>query len=544
MFYREIFKTLGTFYSGFSLTLLAPLLICCYYEHIADSHPQPRATLAFLQTFSICLLFGISLRWLGRGAKNHLYLREGLLTVVALWFITPMISALPFYLSGTLDNPYQAYFEAVSGLTTTGATVMDAKKYTESGDEVKKSYTFSNVVDTTYHYYGTILPALDSKTGKTLYTGVEAVGKGILFWRSFTQWLGGLGIVVLFVAVLPALGVEGKILLFTEMPGPLKDSLTPRIKETAAVLWKIYVGLTGAQMFFLHLTNRQIGWYDCLTISFSTLSTGGFSTKNGGIASFNSLYTEWVVIFFMIVGSLNFSLYFQALRGKFYRIYESELFLFFATVFCSAAFCAYELHGRQNISFDGTKEIFSWGAAIRHATFQTISFQSSTGFASTDYDKWPYVTQVLLVILMFVGGMSGSTSGGMKMTRFYMIFHIVHSRVESLFRPNAVQIFRFKNREIGTGIALTVLCYFTIVAFFTILGTFILTWDGIDPETACATIACMINNVGLGFRMAGPSESFAFLSNFALVVSSIWMILGRLEFYALLVLLLPSFWRR
>ncbi|MDP1836374.1 MAG: TrkH family potassium uptake protein [Chlamydiales bacterium] len=547
MFYRDIFKLLGTFFCGFSLTLLFPLAVCLYYEYYLppEQHLQPHATFAFFETFVMCLALGLGLRWVGRKAIGHLYLREGLIIVVLMWFTTPFIAGLPFYLSGTLNNPLHAYFEAVSGFTTTGATVMDAKSYDPlTGNEIERQRTIPGIVDTTYRYSGTITPVRNPQTGLVLFSGVEAVNKGLLWWRSFIQWLGGVGIVVLFVAVLPALGVGGKILLFAEMPGPLKDSLTPRIKETAAMLWKIYLGLTVLQIAILRLTNDQIGWYDAFTITFSTLSTGGFTTRNANIGAFNNGYTDWVVIAFMLAGSLNFSLYFHAIRGKVYRIYEPEFFIFLCIVLFSAAFAVYELYGTQNVLLTGQSQTFDLYDAIRYGTFQTVSAQTSTGFATADYVRWPYAIQTLMLIIMFIGGMSGSTAGGIKVARPYILFHIVQTRVESMFRPEAVRLLRIGNREISTSVAITIMCYFVIVVFFTVLGIFLLTWDGLDPETALATITCMINNIGLGFRMGGPTESFAFLSNFGVVVSSLWMILGRLEFYAILVLLVPAFWRQ
>jgi trk system potassium uptake protein TrkH len=547
MLYRDIFKLLGTFFCGFSLTLLCPLLVALYFQFLVapELHPQPHSTMAFVETMGICLASGLLLRWFGRKAQGHLYLREGLTVVVLIWFLTPVLSGLPFYLSNTLQNPIQAYFEAVSGFTTTGATVMDAKKYDlMTGQEVEKIRTIPGIVETTYKYYGTITPVRDPQTGLVLYSGIEAVGKGLLWWRSFIQWLGGMGIVVLFVAVLPALGVGGKILLYAEMPGPLKDSLTPRIKETAAMLWKIYLALTLLQVGFLRWTNSHLSWYDAFTLTFSTLSTGGFSTYNANIATFNNAATDWIVVAFMIAGSINFSLYFHALRGKIYRIYEPEFIIFASIVVLSSAFASYELYGTTNTLLTGGTETFTIHEAIRYGTFQVVSAQSSTGFASTDYDRWPYVTQALMVILMYIGGMSGSTSGGMKVARPYMLFRIVQTKVESMFRPEAVRNFRIGNREIDAGVALTVLCYFTVITAFSGLGIFLLTWNGIDPETALTTITCMINNVGMGFRMGGPTESFAFLSDFGLVVSSIWMILGRLEFFAVLVILVPAFWRQ
>lgn len=547
MLYRNICNLLGSFFCVFSLAFLFPIAVAIYYQfYLApELHPQPHTTDAFLGSFGICLVFGILLKVIGRNSSGQLYLREGLATVVLIWTLTPAISALPFYLSGTLENPYQAYFEAVSGFTTTGSSMMEAKRYDAMGNELPIVNTVSGVLDTTYSYYGTIKPVRDPQTGKELYTGVEAVSKALLWWRSFIQWLGGVGIVVLFVAVLPAMGVGGKILLFTEMPGPLKDGLTPRIQETAAILWKIYIGLTVLQIAAMMLTNEEIGLFDATTTTFATLATGGFSVRNASIGAYNSPITDWVVIAFMLAGGLNFSLYFHAIRGKIYRLYEPELLIYLAIVVVSCGFAAYYLYGTSITLLTGeTLQNLNVEQAIRYSAFQLISGQTTTGFATADPDNWPYVVQIVMIILMFIGGMSGSTSGGLKVVRPYMLFRILQTRVESMFRPEAVRTFRIGNREVDTGVALTVLCFFLVVTFVAVLGTFLFALTGVDLETSVGLVACMMNNTGLVFRAASPAHSCAFLTDAGTNISSAWMILGRLEYFAILVMLVPAFWKQ
>ncbi len=547
MLFRDIFKFLGVYFFAFAGALVVPLFIAIYFQFIASplEHPQPHTTATFLATIGICLVTASAFTLIGRKARGQLFLREGLAAVVLIWVLSPLIGGLPFYLSDTLKSPFQSYFEGVSGLTTTGATTMIGKRFDQvTGEEIPLERVIPGVYDTKYAFYGTIDPIIDPVTGVEQFHGIEAVSKALLFWRSMMQWLGGMGIVVLFVAILPALGVGGRILIQAEMPGPIKDTFTPRIKETAMQLWKIYMGLTLIQFALLRWTNPSIDWFEAITITFSTLSTGGFSTKNSSIGSFQSASTDWVIIIFMLLGSLNFSLYFHALRGKIYRVYEPEFLIYAIILICTCSFATYQLIGVENILLTGEDAgAFTFGEAFRYGTFHMVSAQTSTGFVTTDYDMWPFPVQSLMLIVMFLGGMSGSTAGGMKVARPYMLFRILQTRVESMFRPAAVRRIHLGASEVDTGVAITVLCFFLTLVTFTVLGTFLYVCDGIDPETAISLTTCMINNIGIAFRMDGPTESCAFLSNISLMTSCLWMFLGRLEFFAILVILVPAFWR-
>lgn len=548
MFYKDICKILSYYFFGFTAALCIPFALALYYHFFTsiESHPQPHTTPHFFATIVICLAFAGVMWRCGRDSTGHLHRREGLVSVVLIWFLTPAIAALPFYLSGTLEDPFQAYFEAASGFTTTGATTMQAKKFQPiTGREIPIEKTFYGAITTTYSYYGTITPIRDIKTGEILYEGIEAVSKALLFWRSFTQWLGGMGIVVLFVAILPALGVGGKMLFQAEIPGPIKDALTPRIKETALELWKIYVGLSLLQAVLLHITNESVSWFDAFTITFSTMSTGGFTVKTASIGAFNNVYTDWIIILFMVFASINFSIYFYSLRGKFYRIYEPEFFLFVILVILGCGLTSWYLVGTEKVLMSGVKGgLFSIGEAIRYGTFQMVSVMTTTGFVTTDYDRWPYAVQVLMLLYMFIGGMSGSTAGGMKVVRQYMLFRIAQYKVESLFRPETVRRFKLGERDVGAPAAIMVLCYFLILVVIAAFSTLFFTMDGIDPETSLSLSTLFINNIGIGFRMASPMESCAFLSDFSLIYSSLLMIFGRLEFFAVLAIMVPAFWQK
>lgn len=547
MLYKEISRVLGYFFLLFACAILVPLGLAIYYQLATDfvDHPQKHTVIDFFFTFLLCLALSLTLIYLGRKGSGALYRREGIVSVVLIWFITPFIASIPFLTSGALSNPMQGYFEMVSGFTTTGSTIFQGKEYDPiTGQEVKIERTISGDVPTHYSFYGTIAPIKDPETSVVIKTGVEALGKALLFWRSFTQWLGGGGIVVLFVAILPALGIGGKILFQSETSGPVKEGITPRIKDTATQLWKIYLLLTLLQIGALLLAKPDLPVFEAVNITFATLATGGFSTQNASIASYQSASLEWVVILFMIIGSINFSLYYFLIKGKFYKLVDPEFILFLILTALFSFAVTYPIIGKTLVSLTGQPDsIFSISEATRAGIFQLVSAQSTTGFSIVNYDGWPYASQVVLLVSMFVGGMSGSTSGGMKVIRQYMLFKIGQNKVESIFRPDHLKVFKISGREIDHSLMITVLCFFLIVVAISALGTYLYVLDGIDLETAIGLTACMVNNTGLSFRMAGPDSSCAFLSDFGLTIASLQMIAGRLEYYAVLAILVPAFWR-
>lgn len=548
MHYKEISRLIGIYLLGFSPLLLIPFFLGCYYQFYANPsvHPQPHSTFSFLITFFISLALGGTCCYLGRKSKGVLYKKESIALVLIIWLLTPCIGALPFLISGTLSRPLQAFFESTSGFTTTGSTILQAKEYDQAGKEIPITQTFGDVYPIHYIYYGNIPPVKDPSTNAIVATGVEAVSKALLFWRSMIQWLGGVGIVVLFVAIAPSLGVSGKLIFQSEMTGPLKESIiTPRVTQAAFQLWLIYAGLTLAETIFLIATNHQMPLLDAVTISFSTLSTGGFSIKNESIGFYQNQLTEWVIIVFMIFGGTNFTVFYHILRGRLYRIYKPELLLYLIFILLAGLLGSYLLLGIKTNLLDGTiSEQFSIGEAIRHGFFQLVSAQTSTGFATVDYDRWPYAVQTLMLIVMFIGGMSGSTAGGIKVIRFLMFYYISKLKIESLVRSETIRQVKISGSEIGNETSITVLCFFLIAIVSSVAGTFLYILNGIDPITSLGLVGCMVNNVGLSFRVAGPTHSCAFMSDFSLLLSSFLMLLGRLEFFAILVILLPSFWKR
>lgn len=543
MNYREISRVLSKYFLCLAAILLIPLIVAIIYENFLDKtiHLPASATSSFLKTITLCLGAGGLLFFIGKKSKGSLYRKEGILLVVLIWFLTAGIGAAPFLFTKTIPNPIDAYFESMSGLTTTGATIIYPKSYNVQGEEIP--VVVHNPIDPSmiYTFEGTVAPLKDPATGAVVKTGIEALGKPMLFWRSFLQWLGGMGIVVLFIAVLPALAMGGRFLFENEMAGISKEGMTPRIKETASLLWKIYLGLTIFQVIMMRWTNQTIPLFDAVTISLSTISTGGFTVTNDGLFAYGSTITPWVIAVFMLAGSINFTLYFHCLKGKFYRLYEPEFFLYLAILLGGCILMSAPLWHTPHF---GTINRYTLPEALSQGSFMAISAQTSTGFSVTSYELWPFACQFLMVILMFIGGMSGSTTGGIKVVRYFILLRLIKNKIESLFRPQAVRVLKIGDKEISPKTSMTVVVFFCIVIVFVILGTYLLIWDNHDPLTAFGIVGCMINNTGLHLGGIGSAGSVAFLTPFSKIVCILWMVFGRLEYLSLLVLFVPSFWRK
>lgn len=536
MLFSEIFRLLGRYLLSFALILCVPLGVSLWYEFSLEPGSY-ECTIAFMATLLITLLLSGLLLRLGRRALGIFYKRESLIVVILIWVITVVISAVPFLMTRTLTNPLDACFESMSALTTTGGSVIAPKAYDNAGAEIPITIPCTFDPCRSFTYYGTVTPIRDPVTHEIVREGIEAVSKGILFWRSFLEWLGGMGIVVLFIAVFPALAIGGRYLFEAEVTGPSKEGVTPRIKETASLLWKIYVGFTVIELALLMITNRSLSFFDALNLTFSTISTGGFSIHNDSLAAYHNGATNAIVMIFMIVGSINFILYYHCLKGKIYRIYEPEFFYFLLSLFLSCLLLSWNL-------WDTPKEggVFSWSEALYYGSFHAISSQTSTGLSLANYTLWPASCQSILLILMFVGGMSGSTSGGIKIIRHCIFFRVLFDKVESLFRPETVRSLKIGRKEISSKTALTVLVFVGFLIIITIGATFLFITCGLDPFTAFSTTACMINNGGMTFGAA--SSSFAFLTPLAKGLSIFLMLLGRLELFAILALFFPAFWRK
>ena len=476
MYYGEMSRVLGKYFLCLATILLIPFLVAIGYELSTESKVY---SMAFGMTMALALAAAALFKFFGRQSRGTLYRKESILIVVLIWFLTAAVGACPFLFARAMTNPLDAYFEAMSGFTTTGATLL------QPGE----------------------------------------IPVPLLFWRSFMEWLGGMGIVVLFIAVLPVLSMGGKFLFESEVSGINKEGITPRIKETASLLWKFYLGLTTLQVILMMATDRAMPLFDAVTLAFSTISTGGFTTMNKELITYPA--TLWIIAVFMLAGSFNFTLYFHCLKGKFYRLYEPEFFLYLSILAGGCLLMSIPLLTKYPLL-----------ESLKQGSFMAISTQTSTGFSITSYELWPFACQVLMVILMFIGGMSGSTTGGIKVIRYFIILRLIKDKIESLFRPEAVRVLKIGEREIPPKTSMTVLIYFSIVILFVLLGTYLLVLDHQNPLTALGLTSCMINNSGL--NLGGTITS---LSPFSRIVCILWMVLGRLEFLSLMVLFVPAFWR-
>lgn len=545
---REVSKFLSNYIFILASFLLVPLLMALYYQFWipVEEHPQPHTSFAFLVTILICLAIAYALYAYGKKADGKSFFRrEGFLAVILVWFISGIIGALPFYLSKTLTNPVDAYFESISGFTTTGSTVMYPMNYdTNTGANQQIQFIVSEKLRIKYSFYGNIKPIVDPESGAVLYSGYDAIGKALLFWRCFMQWVGGMGIVVLFIAILPAYGLGGnKLLMQAELPGPQNENLAPRARDAASLLWKVYLFFTVACIAFVKLSNAGITLYDSVLIGLATVSTGGFMPLKESIIVYNLPIVQWIMVLFMFIGSMNFSIHFYLLKGKLYRLFDSELILYVISILFGTLLVMASLMGTEQYLLSGQTVKLGLGNTFRYGLFQYLSFQSSAGIVLMDYDQWPFFAQAIMVTAMYIGGMSCSTAGGIKVIRYYILMKTAAYRTEAIFKPEKVRSVRIRNHLVTDRTKETVLTFFFVVIFFSLLSTLVYIADGLDFRTAFSCTSCMINNVGTGYGPSGPSQSFAFMSNFSKMISTFWMILGRLEFFVLLILFTPAFWR-
>ena len=410
--------------------------------------------------------------------------REGYIIVSTAWIVISLFGTLPFIISGAIPNFTDAFFETMSGFTTTGASVL---------------------------------------------SDIEAVPKGILFWRSITHWIGGMGIIVLSVAILPVLGIGGMKLFMAEMPGPQPDKLHPRITQTAKHLWFIYVLLTFAETAFLMFGGMDL--FDSLCHSFGTMATGGFSTQNNSIAGY-SPYIQYVIVLFMIMAGTNFTLHYYAIHGKFKKVWQNEEFrYYFFLLLIVGLIIAFVLF------------IFDYGGlekSFRDSIFQVVSIVTTTGYATSDYLIWPgSVLWVIIFLLMFIGGSAGSTGGGMKIIRQVLLFKNTILEFKRAIHPNAVLPVKYNKKSVPQQIIFLIMAFFfTYIVIFG-FGTFVMTLFGLDFKTAIGATIASLGNIGPGIGDVGPTGNYAFVPSGGKWFLSFLMFLGRLELFTVLIILSP-----
>ena len=375
-----------------------------------------------------------------------------------------------------------------------------------------------------------------STTGASVLSDIEALPHGVLFWRSLTHWIGGMGIIVLSLAILPFLGVGGMQLFKAEIPGPVVDKLAPRIAQTAKILWVVYAILTAVETALLMLGGMSL--FDALCHTFGTMATGGFSTRNASVTAFGSAYIEYVIILFMAIAGANFSLHYHALRGNLQVYWRSHEFRFYlmliggAVVLIAAA------------STFRTGNYATWEEAFRKTLFQVVSIVTTTGFATDDYELWTVSAQLILLGLMFVGGCAGSTGGGMKVMRVHLLLKFVIREVTRLIHPRAVVPVRMAGAPVDRDVVANVLGFFVLYILIYGTGTFLMSALGMDIPTAMGAVAATLGNVGPGLGDVGPLDNYGFVPAMGKWLLSLLMLMGRLEIYTVIVLLSRSTWQR
>jgi trk system potassium uptake protein TrkH len=483
MRWRYILYIVGTLVLFLGFSMLLPLAFGLYY---GDRSVPPLIKSIGLTVSAGALLF-LSFR---KRREENIRQREGMAIVAVGWTAVGLFGALPFYLTSDSWHFADAFFESVSGLTTTGATIL---------------------------------------------TDIEVLPKGLLMWRSFIQWLGGMGIIVLSIAILPFIGVGGMQLYKAEVPSPVPDKLKPRIRDTAVILWKVYALFSVIEIVLLMLGGMT--FFDAVCHAFTTMPTGGFSTHNESITHFGSLYVDVVIIFFMIMAGINFSLHYQMLRGRplaFWKDGECRFFLAIVGAFVLLVTLDIARHDIYD----------SLGESLRYGAFQVVSIVTTTGYATADYEQWPAMSQVILFTCMFLGASAGSTGGGMKCLRIMICFKYCYRELFLLLHPRAVTSIKIGGKTVSDDVMRSVLGFLALYVGLFIITAIVLGGLGVDFVTAFTAVAATIGNVGPGFGSIGPVENYAHIPYAAKWVLIWCMLLGRLEIFTVLIFFVPEFWRK
>ncbi|MFH1153011.1 MAG: TrkH family potassium uptake protein [Pseudomonadota bacterium] len=420
---------------------------------------------------------------------DYISQREGIAIVALGWTAIGLFGALPFFLGHAVPSFTDAFFESVSGFTTTGSSVI---------------------------------------------TNIEGVSKSLLFWRSFIQWLGGMGIIVLSIAILPFLGVGGMQLFKAEVPSPVPDKLTPRLSESAKILWYVYAGITVMQVLMLLLGGMDL--FDAVCHAFTTMPTGGFSTKNSSVAHYNSAYIDGVIVVFMIIAGINFSLHYQFIRGKtliFWRDSECRFFLILTLIVILVVTA--DIYGSLYETL---------GQAFRYASFQVVSILTTTGYATADYELWPGLSQMLLAVCMFVGASAGSTGGGVKCVRVMVCFKYCYRELFTLAHPRGVAQVKINGVVISNEVLRSIMGFLALYIGLFVICSIAIAAMGLDMVSAFGAVAACIGNIGPGFGTVGPVDNFAHIPMAGKWLLSWCMLLGRLELYTVIILFAPEFWRK
>lgn len=480
MNYPLVLGILGRLLIAYAAAMLVPLALAAFNMESSLS--------AFILSILITGVLGILLMQQQKPTAGKMGIREGFAIVAAAWILTSLFGALPYWFADVVPTYIDAVFETVSGLTTTGASVIN---------------------------------------------DVEVLPQSILLWRSLTHWLGGMGIIVLFIVLLPNTGVGAVHLFNAEVPGPVSERVLPRIKDTALTLWKIYIIFTLVQLILL--TIAGMSFFDAINHSFATMATGGFSTKNTSIAYYDNFAIELILTFFMILAGGNFGIYLMAWRKKSLKSFRNtEFYIYLFIIFLATVIIA----GSLWFNIGKSPEY-----AFRHALFQVVSIMTTTGYASADFDQWPSMTKLILLILMFIGGSAGSTSGGMKVSRIILLTKSTLTELKQGIHPRAVSSIKLEGKAIDPNTLNRVGVFFFLYIVIFAAVSIVLAATGLEPFDALSAVAATLGNIGPGFGVVGPTTTFASINLFGKLVLTFCMLLGRLELFTLLILLRPEFWR-
>lgn len=432
---------------------------------------------------------GFLIKYFTRNHKKEIRTRDGYVVVSLGWVVLSLFGALPFVIHGSIPSYTDAFFETMSGFTTTGASILN---------------------------------------------DIEAVPHGLLFWRSVTQWLGGMGMIVLSLAILPILGIGGMQLFVAEVPGPTKDKIHPRISETAKRLWGIYVIFTSAEALLLFIGGMDV--FDSINHAFTTMATGGFSTKQASIAYYDSPFIHYVIILFMFLAGTNFVLHYHALHGNFKVGLKNDEFKFYASVI--GVFTLLITIGLLLENYGAIEKTF------RDTAFQVVSMTTTTGYVTADYELWGSFYQLIFFLILFVGGCAGSTGGGIKIVRHLLLLKNSFSELRRLIHPRGVIPVRFNSNSVPSEIISNILAFFLFYISIFVLGTIIMALVGMDFLSAMGAVATSLGNVGPAIGSVGPASNFANVPDIGKWVLSFLMLMGRLELFTILVIFSPAFWKR
>lgn len=459
--------------------LLLPLSVSIIYQN--------KSVWSFIITIGIALVLGSLLTLIFKPDNNMIYAKEGFVIVAIVWFAMSAIGALPFYLSGEIPSYIDAFFETVSGFTTTGASIVP---------------------------------------------NVEVMSEGILFWRSFTHWIGGMGVLVFVMAIIPSASDRSIHLLRAEVPGPIVGKLVPKLKETAKILYLIYIAMTVIEIIFLLFGGMPL--FDSVVHTFGTAGTGGFGIKADSIAGYNP-YLQWVIAIFMMLFALNFNLFYLAITRHFRAVFKSsELWVFISIVGISVTVITFNIYPMYE----------NFSTALRNAAFQTSSIISTTGYATADFNLWPELSKAILFLLMFFGGCAGSTAGGLKISRIIILVKMMKREFLHMLHPRSVGVIKLDGKKIENSTLNSVANYFALYVMLFVIIFLTLSFEPFDFETNVSATAACFNNVGPGFSAVGPTSNYAAYSGISKFVLSIAMLLGRLEIYPILIALSPSTWAK